>query len=834
MVTEYPVDFRNRIGFDTVLEDIFQRIQTVGGGEILQNIRFRTSASEVIHEVGITSEMLWLIRSVEGSDFPKSGYVDFAELVQKMRVEGGYIESVEMLRLASGVELCESVLNFFRVEGRDELYPLLCGESRRVVGAIDVAREVRRIVDKFGEVKDSASEQLATIRRDINRKEAQISKRLGQILQQAKDEGYAHSDSSLSVRDGRAVIPVSAGHKRKIKGFVFDESATGRTAYIEPLEVIELNNEVRELQSAQRYEIVRILMAFAEFVRPRIEELLDVNGYVCQLDFLLAKAKYAHEIGGAKPLINSSSMVSLIEARHPLLQKVFRGEGRESELVPLSITLSGEKPLLLISGPNAGGKSVCLKTVGLLQYMFQCGILPSVSELSEMGVFDSIFLDIGDQQSIDNDLSTYSSHLTNMKVILREATQSSLVLIDEFGGGTEPGVGGAIAESILTCFTQQRLYGVITTHYANLKYYAAGHSGIENGAMTFDVQRIKPLYSLEMGVAGNSYAFEIARKIGLPEVVLRSAESIVGADKMSLEKQLREANRDKRYWENKRQNIRLASKSVESLAQEYERELLELQGERKRLIKEAKAEASRIVKEAGSLIESTIREIKEAEAEKEQTKVVRRRLDSFKAEVSSGVVVDEVIERKIAQLRAKEERRARRSKERSERQVMEQSSVKVVKPKVVEVGSLVRLDGVGSVGEVLSIRGGKATVAFGTLSTVVELGRLALSAGQKSKVIKRGGSGVRSAASVALERAVEFSQQLDVRGMRAQEAFEAVQQFIDSAIMVGSRKVRILHGKGTGALKEEVRRYLKSEPAVSRAYDENVEFGGAGITVVEF
>lgn len=836
---QYPLDFSARVGFDAVLGDISAMVQTQGGSELLRQIEFSSVSEVVQRRVDECAEVLWLLRSVEGMDFPRGGYSDFLELLPRVKIVGGYIEPGQMNVIAGSIELCESILSFFNVEKRELTYPLLCQRASGVESCSDIAREVRRLVDKFGVVRDSASAELASIRRELSGKGAQISKRLQQILQRAKEDGYADSDSSLSIRDGRAVIPVAAGHKRKIRGFVFDESASGRTAYIEPIEVIELNNEVRELQNAERYEVVKILTEFANYLRPRLGELSGVGEYICEIDFLLAKGRYADKIGGAKPLSSSKPEVELFGARHPLLQKVFRAEGRESELVPLDIRLNSNKPILLISGPNAGGKSVCLKTVGLLQCMYQCGVLPPVSENSTMGIFDSIFLDIGDQQSIDNDLSTYSSHLTNMKVMLRDATSRSLILIDEFGGGTEPGVGGAIAESILTEFIEREVVGVITTHYANLKYLAAAHSGIENGAMTFDVQRIKPLYRLEMGVAGNSYAFEIARKIGLPESVLKSASEIVGEDKMSLEKQLRDAQRDKRYWENKRQSIRLANKSAEQMAEEYQSELSEIQKERARLIKEAKVEAARIVREAGSLIENTIREIKEAEAEKERTRTIRKRVEVFKKEVEEVEVRDETIERKIQQLREKEERRARRTKERVEEKKNKPKPVApVVKP--IEVGSKVRLDGGDGVGEVLSIKGKRATVAMGSLTTVVDIARLKLS-GESAKqpksfppvVPQQSSDGKKSVSSVTMERAVSFTSQLDVRGMRAMEALDSVQQFVDDAIMVGQRQVRILHGKGTGALKEEIRRYLKSEPMVSRAYDEHVKFGGAGITVVE-
>ncbi len=835
---EYPKDFRERIGFDTVLSDISQRVQTSGARELLGDIEFSTDFDHVQRKVSEVGEMLWLLRSVEGSDFEKRGYVDLRPVLAKIRIIGGYMEASDMLTLARGVELAARVTGFLRGEKNTKRYPLLSQMASGIDECEAISHEVHRIIDKFGVVKDNASPQLASIRKELSAKGGQISKRLQQILSYAKSEGYVDGDAQLSLRDGRVVIPVAAAHKRKIRGFVFDESATGRTSYIEPIEVIELNNEVRELQNAERYEIVKILTAFADFVRPEIEVLSTLGDFLCYIDFLLAKAVYAHEIKGALPLLVQGAEIELKDARHPLLEKVFKAEGRAADLVPLDIKLTSEKPLLLISGPNAGGKSVCLKTVGLLQYMLQCGVLPPVKESSEMGVFSSIFLDIGDQQSIDNDLSTYSSHLTNMRVVLREADSRSLVLIDEFGGGTEPGVGGAIAEAILTEFTRKGVVGVITTHYANLKYFAASHPGIENGAMTFDVQKIKPLYRLEMGAPGNSYAFEIARKIGLSEEVLSAAAEIVGEDKMSLEKQLREALRDKRYWENKRQNIRLANKSAERVAQEYESELLDIKTQRAALLKEAKQEAQRIIKEAGALIENTIREIKEAQAEKERTKVVRSKVTTFVKEVLSPKeeVRDENIERKIQQIKEREARRQKRSKERALQKELDKVAPKKIVVPTVQVGSSVQLDGVGGYGEVISINGHRATVAFGSMTTIVELRRLKVNAGAtaKANTPTTNKSNIRSVASANIERAMGFSQQLDIRGLRADEALSKVQDFIDDAVVLGSKKVRILHGKGTGALKEEVRRYLKSEPAVERAYDEHIEMGGAGITVVEF
>ncbi len=831
----YPADFNTRIGFDVIVGAIAQHLETAGGAGLLAEVGFMTNFHDVQCAIGQTAEMQAVLGA--GEEFPARGYVDINDLVDKLRVVGGHIDGVEIVRLAAGVEIAGVLLDFFTPSERQEQYPNLWARGAEVQGCEGVAAEARRIVDKYGRVRDGASPRLSEIRRELAGKSQQISRRLQQILQRAKSDGYADEDSSVSIRDGRAVIPVAAGHKRKIQGMIFDESATGKTAYIEPLEVIELNNEVRELQSAERIEVVRVLVAFADWVRDFLTDLATVGDYISWADFVVAKARYALQIGGVRPLMKSGPQLSFLGARHPILQAHFRAEGRENELVALDLALGGTaKPLLLISGPNAGGKSVCLKTVGLLQYIFQCGILPSVEEGSELGIFESIFLDIGDQQSLDNDLSTYSSHLTNMKVMLSRATKNSLILHDEFGAGTEPLVGGAIAEAILSDFVERGVVGVVTTHYANLKYYAQASDGIENGAMTFDVQRIRPLYRLQVGIPGNSYAFEIARKIGLPEGVLQRAGDLLGEDKLSLDKQLRDAQRDKKYWENKRESIRVANKSAERLATEYTHELEGLRDERKKLLVDAKAEAARIINDARALIENTIREIKEANAEKERTRTVRKRVESFKAEIEAETAPNPEIERKIELLKSREKRRAQRTEERRAEALKPTPKPAVPKALPVVEGATVQIDGTGNPGRVIRVSGNKAEVAFGALKSMVETKRLKVVAGTSSPKNRTilGNQGTASTGNLRIESAVSFKTQLDIRGMRVTEAMDLVQDFVDRAIMLGQQQVRILHGKGTGALKEEVRRYLKSEPAVVRAHDEAIEQGGAGITVIEF
>lgn len=832
----YPSDFESRVGFAAIRADILTRIQTQGGERILGEMCFSTTPQVVARSLDRASQMVALLGSNE--EFVASGYVDINHFLPKASIEGSFLETHEIVSLGKALELTNSITSLFASLAERGLYGALTELTADFESFVHIEREIARIVDKFGNVRDGASPELASVRRTLSDKSSQISRRLAQILQKAQADGYADPDSSISIRDGRAVIPVSAGNKRKIKGFVFDESASGRTAYIEPLEVIELNNEVTELKNEERREVVRILMNFSIFLRPNIDSLIGLGSMICYLDFLVAKARYAISIGGVKPILTPKAEIYLRQARHPLLEKVFTKEGRAKELVPLDIRLTKEKHILLISGPNAGGKSVCLKTVGLLQMMLQCGLPVPVLENSEMGIFDSLFIDIGDEQSIENDLSTYSSHLTNMKTMLAHATSSSLVLIDEFGGGTEPVVGGAIAESVLEKFVERGVFGVITTHYSNLKNFASNVPGIENGAMTFDVQKIRPLYHLEMGRSGSSFAFEIARKIGLPEPVLASATEKIGVEQISLEKQLRQAARDKRYWEAKREKIRLENKSTERLAQEYSTELTDIQKERAKLIKAAKEEAKMILANANSLIENTIREIKEAAAEKERTRELRGRIEIFRQEVVNDelkAVVDENISEKIRLLKEREARRAKRSEQRKAELKKAPVPVIVKAPERLtpQVGSQVTYNDMR--GQVLSISGSKATVALGGLSTLVDLKKLI--------VVKPSDKGVKEAkasthisgvGSTVLNSALDFSNQIDVRGMRVLEGLDRVRDFVDRSIMVGQRRISILHGKGTGALKEEIRRYLRSEPAVRSARDESEEFGGAGITIVEF
>ena len=755
------------------------------------------------------------------------------DFLKKAAVQGTFLEIGEIVSLRKGLSMVYSLIAFFKNK-EEGTYPRLRALSTGISGFPEIINHIDSLIDKFGKIKDNASAELFALRRTIRDREAQISRRIQQILQQAQSSGVVDSDVSISIREGRAVIPVAAANKKKIRGLVHDESASGKTVYIEPMETVELNNELRTLEHEERREIVRILTRFTEMIRPDLPQIRESGDFLTTMDFIRAKARFALANNCTLPILENNSGLRLVKARHTLLEQTLHREGRE--IVPLDLTLTPEKHILLISGPNAGGKSVCLKTVGLLQYMVQKGFLVSASENSEFGIFQDIFIDIGDEQSIDNDLSTYSSHLLNMKNILRNAGKDSLILIDEFGTGTEPIIGGAIAEAILERMEEKRCFGVITTHYSNLKYHASNAPGVINGAMTFDVQHIRPLFRLEMGRPGSSFAIEIARKIGLPEEIIRRAADKAGSDHINLERQLREIARDRRYWEQKRDRIRIAEKRVEELSEKYKTELEALKSERSHLIKEVKEEAQRITSEANKQIENTIRVIRESQADRDKTLIVRRKMEAFKQSLESEepAVHDEAIDRKIEQIRQREQRRAeKRNKKPAAGQTTEEPTPEKKRP--LEPGSKVRIIGQEGAGEIVSLNGKRATVAIGQILTTIQIDRLeAISNAEYKKATRSEQPAIRPLSSYStIEQRMQFSPRIDLRGMRVTEALEKVQEFVDQAIMLGYPDLQILHGKGTGALKEEIRNYLRTVDLVKSAKDEQEDLGGAGITVVK-
>ncbi|MEW5844646.1 MAG: Smr/MutS family protein [Bacteroidota bacterium] len=820
----YPDTFEQKVGFDKIRELTLARCLCTLGEQRVKDAKFTTDPAEVFEWIEQTHEMKTICLMEDG--FPTEGFVDITPALRKLQVEGQWIDENELQQLRRSLETIKLLLAF--VKRVSDKYPAIAKLATGINYYPYIIERIDSILDRYGRIRDNASAKLSEIRASIRAKEASVNKLIQGILRSARDQGIVETDAQPTVREGRAVIPVAAANKRKLKGIVHDESATGKTVFIEPVEVVELNNEIRELEYDERREIVRILIEFADSIRPYLPELLSAYDFMGEIDFIRAKALLAIEFEGAKPILNSTTTgIYLRQARHPILQLSLKREGKS--IVPLDIELNPNGRILLISGPNAGGKSVCLKTVGLLQYMLQCGFLPCALENSEMGIFSKIFIDIGDEQSLENDLSTYSSHLINMKQMLRHADNQSLVLIDEFGAGTEPTAGGAIAEAILQELCNKGTFGVITTHYSNLKHFAANTPGIVNGAMLFDNERIEPLFKFEIGKPGSSFAFEIARKIGLPEDVLNEAAKKVGSDYITFEKHLREISRDKRYWEKKRESIRLANKRAEEAEEKLRKELEELEQKRKEIIAAAKKEAQELLANVNKQIENTIRAIKESNADKERTREARKELENIKTEIDKPESYDALIERKMELIKQRQERKAQKSQQKSN---VEINPVNAEAPKAIQPGDKVKVEGSDVVGEVISVSEKSASVAIGGMITVVKLDKLKrISSGEFREVSKQK-STVNKGFDV-YKRRLNFKSDIDIRGYRAEEAIEAVQDLIDDALMLGFSRVRILHGKGNGILKQVIREFLKTTPGVKSFGDEHVEFGGAGITIVD-
>lgn len=794
------------------------------GKQMVDEMVFITSF-ETLSELILQTEEFRQICLME-NNFPIQHFIDVTPALKKIRVIGTYFELQEIIDLHKSLESIHAILTFFK-QKEEGKYPKLRELTRDVQSFPVILNRIDSIINKFGQVKDNASPELASIRRSISEKTSAVSRIMQRILKQAQTDGLVEQDMSLSMREGRAVIPISSTYKRKINGIVHDESATGKTSYIEPAEVVETNNMIKELEFAERREIIKILTQFTDFVRPYSEDLFHAYEFMGRIDFIHAKARFALRINATKPAMYEQQTFHWVRAVHPLLFLTLSKEKRE--VVPLEIFLNPKQRIILISGPNAGGKSVCLKTAGLIQYMFQCGMLAPLSENSEMGMFHNIYIDIGDEQSIENDLSTYSSHLMNMKQFLKGADEHTLLLIDEFGAGTEPMLGGAIAESLLDHLNRKGVYGVITTHYTNLKHFASTAEGIVNGAMLYDNNLMQPLFRLEIGKPGSSFAFEIARKIGLPEEILKSASDKVGQDHIDFDKHLREIARDKRYWEGKRDNIRQNEKRLEELVIRHQEELLKTEKERKAILEKAKIEAREILAGTNKQIENTIRLIKESQAEKETTRTARKQLDTFKENVDHvDRAEDEKIARKIEKLKDRENKI---KKYKGEQPVA--PPLEPVKDEI-QIGDKVKMYGQDTVGEVLDINGKNYLVAFGNLTTSLPETRLVKISNNEFKRQQQATRKPNVANQFSIsERKLNFKPHVDVRGMRTEEAIEKVQDLVDEAVMINVKELKILHGKGNGILRQMIREYLATMDFIKSSRDENIEMGGAGITVVE-
>ncbi|MDR1544925.1 MAG: Smr/MutS family protein [Prevotellaceae bacterium] len=795
----FPQNFEQKIGFDIIRNELKRLCFNEQGKEEIDNIKFLTDFEQVVSCQNIVDEMCKIFIEF-AANFPLTTLENLTASFANTRLEGTFLSPTEIFNVRKTLENIASVVNFFLTKERAR-FPELHKLSENVCLFPEILREISKILDKDGQIKDSASEELSRIRREKFKSQSAVSKTLQRVVNQAKNDGLVDSDTLPAMRDGRLVIPVSAMNKRKINGIIHDESATGKTAYVEPAEVVALNNHIRELENDERREIIKILTIFTNFLRPYYADIQDSTLYLAKIDALAAIAKYSLSISAIRPYLKNEPTINFHDARHPLLQKTLEKQGKK--IVPLTVSLTKNNRILIISGPNAGGKSVCLKTVCLLQYMLQCGLPVPFAENSEAGIFDSLFIDIGDGQNLESDLSTYSSHLQNMKVFLRKSTEKSLLLIDEFGSGTEPQIGGAIAQATLQEFCKKNVFALISTHYTNLKHFASNTKGVINGAMLYDRSQMKPLFVLQTGAPGSSFAIEIAKNIGLPQNVVEIAEQLIGTEQLNFDKNFQSALRDKRYWENKRKEIHQKEKYYEQKLAEYERKLAEINEKRKEILNQAKNDAKTIIDNSNALIENTIRTIKENKAEKETTKIARAEITKFKKKFTEK-------QEKTLQKKGKEQEIHK-----------------------LEVGDFVKIKGQNVVGQIVDVKAKSSVALFGSIRTNVKTENLEyVSKNQAKKSDPQRIS--KNVVNEIRNTQLAFSQQIDLRGMRADEALQAIMYYIDDAQVANVQQVRILHGTGNGILRQVIRDYLSNCKGIRSFADEHVQFGGAGITVVKF
>ncbi len=813
----YPSNFETKIGFDAIRHELARHCVSELGTAHVPLLRFSTRRDEVIGWLEETNEFLSIVET--GKEFPLSYYFDLRVVLKEVSTPGTFLSAERLFDLQRLLQTVGQVVRFFTSGGDGESpYPRLKQLTAGLQSFPELGTAIGHVLDKAGNIKDTASPRLQELRTSIARVTSSINGTLRRIIAQGKQDGILDADVQPSLRDGRLVLPVSAMNKRKVHGIVHDESATGKTVFIEPEAIVEANNRIRETEAEIAREIIRILTALTDQIRPHLPELEGVLETLGRLDFIRAKALFAQDVGGQMCHVDRHPVVEWYHAIHPALMMSLRVQGKS--VVPLNITLNKRDRVLVISGPNAGGKSVCLKTVGVVQYMMQCGLLPTVHDNSHMGIFHDIFIDIGDQQSIENDLSTYSSHLQNMKLFLAKGGEQSLILIDEMGSGTEPQIGGAIAQSILEQLNEHRVMGVVTTHYQNLKHFADETDGVVNGAMLYDRQRMQPLFQLSMGYPGSSFAIEIARKTGLPQQVIDKASEIVGSDYINMDKYLLDIVRDRRYWENKRQEVRAKEKRLDQMIEAYDQRLDNIRAEHRQIIHDAREEAQEILRGSNAQIEKTIKEIRDQQAEKERTKELRRQLDEFKQRLNAE---EPEAPTRLKELTPKD--KPRRKQPKSKRTPAAPAS------RPLQAGDNVVIKGTTTVGTLISIDEKYALVAFGNIKTRIEADKVERT--MRKEKLPKAESLSRSTTDEIRTRQLNFKPDIDVRGMRADEALQAITYFIDDAIQFNAQRVRILHGTGTGALKVAIREYLRSVGGVKSYRDEHVQFGGAGITVVE-
>jgi DNA mismatch repair protein MutS2 len=803
----YPDSFEQKLGFDKIRDLLRQACMSPLGQSYVDKIRFSDNFQLIDKMLRQVAEFKTIVQYEP--EFPSSNFLDIRPQLSKVRIEGMMLTEEEFFELKLTLRTIQLCLRFL-ADKEKEVYPYLNELADSITVDKKLTEAIERVIDDRGHVRDSASPELANIRRRIISEQAGLRKKLDSIMRNARQQGWMPDDISLTIRNGRVVIPISAEHKRKLKGFIHDESATGQTVFIEPAEVFDTNNEIREMEYEERREVARILRELTALLRPYLPELQRATTFLGLIDFIRAKARFALQIDAGMPKMVNQPLVDWLQARHPLLHLSFQKQGKKG--VPLNLLLDPGQRILIISGPNAGGKSVALKTIGLLQYMIQSGLLIPVIEGSTAGIFQNLFIDIGDEQSLENDLSTYSSHLTSMKAFVTLANRKTLFLIDEFGTGTEPGLGGAIAEAILEELTKSGAYGVINTHYTNLKLFADKTTGLVNGAMRFDGEHLEPLYELEIGRPGSSFAFEIASKIGLPKTVIDRAKEKLGSQQVNLEKLLKELDIEKRVFAEKNMEVGINQRKLAQQLAETNALKTRLDNDQKRLLNEAKQKAKALVAEANQRIENTIREIKENKAERDMTRLVRQELEQFdKKELKPEVLVEDV----------------------SKNQAKAESEEFLPETGAIAVGSFVQIKGQSTIGEVLAMRGKDAEIRIGDLKSNVKLNRLE----KVSRKVYREAVGETARPKMQgidlNEKMMNFSFNLDIRGQRGEEAMVELDNFINNGLMLGYSELRIVHGKGDGILRTLVRNHLRTFPQVVSMQDEHADRGGAGVTVVK-
>ncbi len=817
-MTNYPENIEEKLGIHQIRNLIREKTLSPLGERWLEDMRFVTGVEKIQRNLQQTGEFISLLE--EDLSFPVDHVIDMTPVLEKIRVEGAFFTVEELYDLRQSLNTIRAIGRFFEKteEGRFRALKKLAGGMTVFPFVID---NIDKVLTSKGTIRDTASPGLKKIRQALATRKKRLSGLLQRVMKKAQAAGWVEKDASLSVRNGRMVIPVPVTNKRRIPGLILDESATGKTVFIEPAEVVELNNEIRTLGFAEDREIEKILLHLADLFRPYAPEMIESYRRLGLFDFIRAKALFSLETGALVPEVKEHPVIDWRQAVHPLLYRTLKKENRK--VVPLDIKLDGQNRILVISGPNAGGKSVCLQTVGLLQYMFQCGLPVPVATGSVFGIFQAVFLDFGDEQSIENDLSTYSSRLLNMKFFLKHANQRTLILMDELGTGTEPMLGGALAETVLQRLNRTGTFGVVTTHYTNLKHLAASEKGIINGAMLFDHQNMQPLYRLEPGKPGSSFAFEMARKIGLPEDLLKEAAQKVGEEHVLFDKHLKDILRDKRYWENKRKKIRQTEKKLESLLERYEADMEALQKQRKEILAQAREEAEHMLTGVNRKIENTIRVIRETQAEKERTKEARKELEVLKEKIETEQPEPkDPVRQKLSAVRS-------RRKKLGGKQAEDQGSPE---QQAIRVGDKVRMKGHEIAGEVLDISQGGYLVAFGNLTTQVSGDRLKKVNEEEYRRQNGRKKTVTDWQEDLRKRKLHFRPEIDVRGQRAEEALRTVMNFVDEAVMVGEPNLRIIHGKGNGILRQMIHDYLRTMPVVAHFQDEHVERGGTGVTLV--